>query len=158
MLMASVGHLLATVAFRQHDHTPTSALELVNIRVHTPGSGWTKRTRGIAFRRFCRTGVVDRVILNILRQTFAVIQPFFQFRMRNITANNDCTVKRQTRRYRVLRQLGQDLFHRAIEVNVHRFPLSRLAQLFWYIFARIMLQFFDPDTFAVDLSFDISIG
>jgi hypothetical protein len=97
------------------------------------------------------------VIFNVLRQTFAIVQALFQFRMGDVTSNNNGAVQRQTGRNRILRKLRQDLTHRAVQVNVYRFTLARFTQLFRDIFARVVFQFFDPDTVAVDLRFNVAI-
>ena len=60
-------------------------LEQVNIWVHTSGSSRSHRTTCHTFRCFCRTGIVNRMIFDILRQIFSTIQTLFQFGVSDIT-------------------------------------------------------------------------
>ena len=94
------------------------------------------------------------MIFNVLRQPFTVIHPLFQFGVSNITTNDNRAIQRNG----ILRQLCEDLFHRTVKVNAHRFAFSRFAQLFRDIFAWIMFQFFDPNPLTVDLCFDITVS
>ncbi len=50
-------------------------------------------------------------------------------------------VSEQTVRIRVLRKLGEDLFHRAVKVNFHRFAFTGLAQFLWNVLAWVVFQF-----------------
>ena len=108
MLVAGIRHLLATVAFRQHNHAATVGLQQIDVRVHAPGGGWPQRTGRIALRRFGRAGVVDRVILDVLRQAFTAIQTLFQLGVRDIAADDDGAAQRQAGGNRILRQLLED--------------------------------------------------
>ena len=67
IFLASIRHLLATVTFRLHDHATAMTLEQTDIRVHTAGSRRTHRTASHTSRSLGRTGIIDRMILDILR-------------------------------------------------------------------------------------------
>lgn len=67
VLVTSVGYLLTTVTFGDHDHAATLRLEQVYIRVHTAGSCGTEGARCHTGRCFSRTSIVDGVIFDILR-------------------------------------------------------------------------------------------
>ncbi|MNE31930.1 hypothetical protein D3C80_1255210 [compost metagenome] len=97
MLVAGIRHLLAAVAFRQHDHAAAIGLQLIDVGVHAPCGSGSKRTRCVSLRRFGRSCVVNRVIFHVLRQPFAVIQTLLQFCMGNITPDDNGAIQRQTR-------------------------------------------------------------
>ncbi|MNS78425.1 hypothetical protein D3C72_1120410 [compost metagenome] len=97
------------------------------------------------------------MIFHVLRQTFAVLQTLLQLGVRDVAPDDNGAVQRQTRRNRILGQLRQDLAHRTVKVNVNRFAFTGFAQLFRDVFPWVAFQFFDPDTVAVDLRFDVAI-
>src|SRR5262249_47120349 len=78
VLLASLAHDRGTIAFGQRHHRATGSLELVGEGIHAPGSGRPERTRRIALRRLGRPGVIDRMVLEIIRQGLAALQPFAQ--------------------------------------------------------------------------------
>ena len=55
-------------------------------------------------------------------------------------------------------QLRQDLAHRLIQVNTDHLAFTLLTQRFRDVLARVALQFFNPDTVAVDFSLDIAVS
>ena len=108
VLLAGIRHLLAAVAFRQHDHAAAVGLQLSRHRSpYGPAVVGPKRAGSITFRRFGRTCVVNRVIFNVLRQPFTVIQPLFQLGVGDIAAHDNRAVQRQACRNRILRQAVQ---------------------------------------------------
>jgi hypothetical protein len=64
---AGVGDLLAAVAFGEHDHGCAEGLEEIDVSVHAASGGGTEGTGGETGRSFGGAGVVDGVILDILR-------------------------------------------------------------------------------------------
>src|SRR5215831_14996607 len=68
VLFASLPHRRRAVAFGQRHHRAAGGLEIVDEGIHAPGRGRPERARGIALWRLRRTGVIDRVVLEIIRQ------------------------------------------------------------------------------------------
>ncbi len=97
------------------------------------------------------------MILDVLRQPFAIIQTLFQLGVRDIAAHDDGAVQGETGGDRVLRQLGQDLAHWTVQVDAYRLALARFTQRFRDVLAWVVFQFFDPDTVAVDLGLDVAV-
>ena len=137
MLLTSISYSLAAITLRQHDHTSSVALEQINVRVHTSGSSRAHRTASHSLRSLGRTSVINRMILDILRQIFTTIQTFFQFGVCNVTAYDNCTVQRQTGCYRIFIQFCQDFRHRTVQVNLHCIAFTSLTEFFRNQFARI---------------------
>ena len=150
--------MLATVTFCQHDHAAAMTLEQFYIRVHTSCCSRTHRTTSHAFRSFCRTCIINRMILNILWQVFAAIQTFFQFSMGDVTTYDDRSVQWQTSSYRIFSQLFQDFRHRTVQVDLYNITFTCLTQFYRNKFARIWIQFLNPDTFLIDFTFDVTVG
>ncbi len=98
------------------------------------------------------------MIFDVLRQFFTGVNQLFQLGVCNIATHDNGAGERQAGGYRVLRKLGKDLFHRAVKVDFHCFAFTCLTQFFWNVLAWIVFQFFDPDTFAVNFRFDITVS
>ena len=98
------------------------------------------------------------MILNILRKIFTTVQTFFQFGMSDITTYDDCTVQRQTSCNRILIEFSQDFRHRTIQVNLYSITFTSLTQFFRNQFTRIRIQFFNPDTVFINLTFDVTVS
>ena len=158
MLMASVSDLLRAVALSDHNHSTTGGLELINVRVHTTGSSRAERTGGEAFRFLGGAGVIDGVIFEILRHRLSGVEAFLDLGVSDITAHDDGAIEREASRYGVLIEESEDLGHGAIEVDLNDFTLAGIAELLGDKFTGELIEFFDPDTVAVDLRLDITVG
>ena len=158
MLMASVSDLLRAVALSDHNHSTTGGLELIDVWVHTTGSSRAERTGGEAFRFLGGAGVIDGVIFEILRHRLAGVEAFFDLGVSDITAHDDGAIEREASRYGVLIEESEDLGHGAIEVDLNDFTLAGIAELLGDKFTGELIEFFDPDTVAVDLRLDITVG
>ena len=77
--------------------------------------------------------------------------------MGDIAGHDNRPAQRQAGRHRVLRQQRQNIAHRLVEVDLDRLALAGLTKMLGNIFARIALQFLNPDPLAIDLGFDIAI-
>ena len=159
MLVARVGHLLRPVALREHHHRPAGGLELLDVRVHPAGGGRPERAGCVALRRLGRTGVVDAVILQVLRHLLARIEPLLDLGVGDVAGDDHRSRQHHPRPHRVLRQLGADLVHRAVEVDVDHvgvveIGLGRLGQEP----GRVVLQLLDEDALAGDLAQRLAIG
>ena len=158
MLMASVSDLLRAVALSDHNHSTTCGLELIDVRVHTTGSSRAERTGGEAFRFLGGAGVIDGVIFEILRHRLSGVEAFLDLGVSDITAHDDGAIEREASRYGVLIKESEDLGHGAIEVDLNDFTLAGIAELLGDKFTGELIEFFDPDTVAVDLRLDITVG
>ena len=156
--MASIGYLLATIAFGNHDHRASVALEQVDIRIHTPRRRRPKRARCHSFGRLGRSGIINRVIFEILRHLLSCIETFFYFGMGNIPTHYNGSVERQSRGNRIFGQFGKDFVHRAIQIDLYGIPFSGLTQLFGDKSAGIIIEAFYPQTFPIDFGLDIPVG
>ena len=156
--MASVSDLLRAVALSDHNHSTTGGLELIDVRVHTTGSSRAERTGGEAFRFLGGAGVIDGVIFEILRHRLAGVEAFLDLGVSDITAHDDGAIEREASRYGVLIEESEDLGHGAIEVDLNDFTLAGIAELLGDKFTGELIEFFDPDTIAVDLRLDITVG
>lgn len=95
MFMASVGDLLRAVALGDHDHSAAGSLELIDVRVHTTCSSGSERSGGETFRFLGGTGVIDGVILEILRHRLSGIEAFLNLGVSDITTHDDGTIERK---------------------------------------------------------------
>lgn len=95
---------------------------------------------------------------DVLRQFFTGVNQLFQLGVCNIATHDNGAGERQAGGYRVLRKLGKDLFHRAVKVDFHCFAFTCLTQFLWNVLAWVVFQFFDPDTFAVDFRFNVTVS
>ena len=57
----------------------------------------------------------------------------------------------------MFRQLSADLFHRLVQVDLNGFAFFHISEFFWNQFSRFVVEFFDPQTFAVDLALNVSV-
>ena len=102
MFVARVGDLLAAVAFRQHDLARAVRLQQINVRVHAPCGGRSQRAGGVTVRCLGRTGIVDRVIFDVLRQCFTAVDKLLQLGVSDIAGHDNSAAQRQTGGHRVL--------------------------------------------------------
>ena len=93
MLLAGVGYLLTAVPFGQHDHATAMRLEQIHVGVHASSCGGSHGSGGIPCGCLCRAGIINRMILHILRHSLAPVDPFLQFRVSNIASHDDGSVE-----------------------------------------------------------------
>src|SRR6185312_17355740 len=74
VFLAGVAHLLAAIALGEADKAAAGGHERVEIGIHPPGRRRAERARGVALRRLGRAGIVDRVVLDVLRQGLAAVE------------------------------------------------------------------------------------
>ncbi len=98
------------------------------------------------------------MILDILRQTFAFIDTFFQFCMGDITTNYDRSAQRKTGRYRIFSQFFQNIGHWLVQVDLYGITFTGITQLFRNQATWIRIHLFNPDTLLIDLTFDITVS
>ena len=158
ILLAGICHLLAAVTFGKHNHAAAVALEEVYIRVHTSGSSRAHGAASHALRSLGRTGVVDGMVFDVLRQVFATVQTFFQLGVCDVTAYDDGSIQRQTGGNRILGQFLQNIGHRLVQVNLHHIAFTGLTEFFGNQFTRVAVELFNPDTFFIDFTLDVTVG
>lgn len=126
-------------------------LEEVYVGIHSTSCRGTHRSASHAFRRFCRTCIVDGVIFDILRQVFAPVEPFFEFGVRDVPTDDNRSVERQTCGNGIFIQLFENFAHRLVEVYFNGVAFTGLAEFFGNEFAGVTVEFLDPNTVLVDL-------
>src|SRR3972149_6091453 len=90
-LLAGVRHLLAAVPLRNHDERSSMRLEQVHVGIHAARGGRSEGARGHSLGGLGRTGVVDGVVLQVLRQVFPAVDPLLEFCMGDIASDDDGT-------------------------------------------------------------------
>ena len=93
VFLAGIRHALGAVALGNHNHAAAMALEEVYIGIHTPGCGGTEGAGGIALGGLGGAGVVDGVILHILRQVLTGVQQLLELGVGDIATHDDGTAE-----------------------------------------------------------------
>ena len=119
---------LRAVALGQHHHRAARGLELLDVGVHPAGRGRAERAGGVALGRLGRAGVVDRVVPQVLRHLLAGVEPLLDLGVRDVAGDDQRAGQREPGLDRVLRQLGEDLGHRPVEVDLHDLAARRGAR------------------------------
>ena len=157
--LAGVGDGLATVALGDHDERAAMLLEKLDVTVHATGGGRTERAGGHADGRLGGAGVIDGVILDVLRQAFALLESFADLGVRDVAGDDERAGEREARGDRVLRKLGADVRHGTVEVDLHDLRrVGVLARVGRDEAAGILLKLLDPDTILVDLGLGVAVG
>src|SRR5438270_93122 len=125
--------------------------------IHAARGRGSKRARGITVRRLCRSRVVDRMVTEIIRQSFALLQPLTQLGMGEIARDDHWPGKREAGLDRVLGELREDLAHRPAQVNVNDFTAETRTIDFRKILRRVVLELFETDALARDLGERLAI-
>ena len=102
MLPAGVRDCLAPVALGEHYHRSAMILELIHIWVHSACGGRSHRSARHSGRGLCRSGIVDWVILHVLRHLLACVETGLDLRVSYVTADYDGTVEAEPGAYRIL--------------------------------------------------------
>ncbi len=158
VLLAGVAHHGRAVALRQHHHRAAGGLEILDEGIHAPGRGRPERARGIAFRRLRRARVIDRMVLEIIRQSLPLLQPLAQLGMRQIARHDHRTGERQPRLDRIFRELRQDFLHRLGEIDLHHLAAELCRIDIRQIFRRIVLELFEEHAVLGDLAERLAVG
>lgn len=118
MAAAGVGDRLGAVALGQHHKAAACGLKLLDIGVHAPGSGGTERAGGVAIRGFGWTGVVHRMVTQVLRNRFTGGEALGNLGVGNVAGDHHGAAERQPGLHRVLGQFGADFVHGSVEVDL----------------------------------------
>src|SRR5574344_586160 len=134
------------------------ALELIHIRIHTVGCCRAHTSTRHALRCLCRSGIKNRMVLEVFRQILTCVETGFQLGMCNITCDNDGAIQAQARCYRIFRKNLANLCCREIQVNLNSIALTCLTELLRDEFTRLIIHLFYPDTILIDLCLDVTVG
>ena len=93
--VAGLGDLLGAVALRQHHHRAARGLELLDVRVHPAGRRRAERAGRVALRGLGRAGVVDGVVLQVLRHLLARVQPLLDLGVRDVAGHHQRAGQRE---------------------------------------------------------------
>eukprot|EP00123_Amoebidium_parasiticum_P000658 comp11521_c0_seq1/m.5971 comp11521_c0_seq1/g.5971 ORF comp11521_c0_seq1/g.5971 comp11521_c0_seq1/m.5971 type:complete len:414 (+) comp11521_c0_seq1:338-1579(+) len=158
VVLAGLGHGLAAVALGKRDHAATVLLEEVDIRVHAAGSGGTKRARGHAGGGLCWASIVDNVVLDVLGQALAGIDPLLELGVGNVTCHHQGTAQRQAGLDRVLAQLLEDVCHGLVEVHIHHVTAKVRLRDLGQVLCWVCLEGLNEHTFLGHLAQSLTIG
>ncbi len=95
MLVAGVCHLLRAVAFGDHDHRAAIFLQQVDVGIHATGSRRTEGAGSFARRSLGRSGVIDRVVLEVVRQRLAGVKNLLELGVSDVATDDDGTLQQQ---------------------------------------------------------------
>ena len=158
MFLTCIGYALGTVALGYHDERTAVGLELINIRIHTSCCRGTHGTTWISFRSLGRTGIQDRVVLEILWHALSCVETGLDLCMCNITAYNNGSLEIDTGRNRVLAQFPAYGVHAHVQIYLDTFAaFTRVAQFLGNQLCRVLVHLLYPDTVLVDLCLDIAV-
>ena len=158
MLLAGFPHRRRAVALGQHDHRAAGGLEIVHERIHAARRRRAERARGVALRRLGGAGVIDRMILEIVRQPLSALQPFAQFAVREVARHDHGPAERKPGLDRIPGKLGKNLLHRPAQVDVHDLASELGGIDLGQILRRVALELFEIDALAGDLAERLAVG
>jgi hypothetical protein len=98
------------------------------------------------------------VLLEVLGHALALVDELLELGMGDVARHHQGAGEQQRRRDRVLAELGQDLLHGPIEVDLHPVlvlpgPVGRGDEA-----PRVVIEVLDPDPLPVDASLDVAVG
>lgn len=158
VLFAGIRDLLAAVSLRDHDHAAAVALEEIDVTVHAASGGGAEAAAGHAGGCFGGAGVINGVILEVVRQRLAGIEHLLQLRMRDVAGDDDGAIDEEARGGGILAEFGADLGHGAIRVDAHGVGVFAVAQLLGDVLQRIRFEFLDEDALTRDLALRLAVG
>ena len=157
MLPASLAHRDRAVALGDHHHRAARGLELIDKGIHPTRGGRAERAGGIAIGRLGGSGVIDRMIFEIIRQRLALFQPLAQFAVRGIARDDHGAGHRHPGLDRVLRKCRQNILHRLVEIDLDDLAAERLLDR-RQILRGVVLEFFEIDAVLGDLAEHLTVG
>ena len=113
MLVTRLGDDRRAVALGEHHQAAALRLEQIDVSVHAARGGRPERARRVALRGLRGTRVVDAVILHVLRQALAAIEPLLELGVGDVARDDQRAGQRQPRADRVAARASRaDLAHR----------------------------------------------
>ena len=98
------------------------------------------------------------MVLDVVGQAFAAVKAFLDAGVGDVAGHDDRAVEQQARGDGVLRQVGENFLHRAVQVDGDAAGFTRLAEFFGDQAGGIVVELFNPDAFFVDLALDVAVG
>ncbi len=157
MGLAGAAHLGRAVALGEHHHGATGRLELVDEGVHTSSGRRSEGAGRHAFRGFRRTGVVDRVVLDVIRQRLAGFEPFAQLGVGEVARHDQRAGQRQAGLDRMFGELREDLRHRLGQVDLDDLVGQMLVGHFGHVFFRVHLELLQENAVLGDLAHRLAV-
>ena len=158
MLLAGVRDCLAPVALGEHYHRSAMILELIHIWVHSACGGRSHRAARHSCRGLCWSGVIDRMVLHVLRHLLSGIKTCLDLGVCDVAAHDYGSVEAEPGTYRILRQLLADLAHRTVEIHLHDISLTCIAEFLRDEFIWFVVHLLYPYAVFVDLRLDVPVG
>src|SRR5215470_13147342 len=158
VLAAGSANLWAAIALRQSDETSAGRHEGIDIAVQAPGRGRPEGARSISFRRLGRTGVIDRVVLDVIGQPAAAIEPFLQLGMSDVASDDQRAGQAEPGLDRVSRKRLADLAHRPGEIDRDDIATQRSGIDVGQEARRVRFELLQEDAVDRDLAEDLTIG
>src|SRR5215510_2357707 len=152
VLLAGLAHRGGAIALGEHHHRAARRLELVDIGIHAARRGRPERARRIALRRLRRARVIDRVVLEIVRQGFAALESFAQLGVREIARDDHRPGELEPGADRMPGEVLEDLRHRTRKIDVDGRAAELLLVDLRQVLRRILLERLEKDALARDLS------
>ena len=158
VLVTGFRHLLASIALGDHHHAAASRLKQIHIRIHPTSRCGPEGTARVTFGLLRRPRVINRMLLEVIRQRLASVEPFLQLRMCNVASDDDRAGQQQTRCHRILLQVGEDLVHRSIQINPHSAVILAMTQLFRNVLERFEFQLLEINAALCNFALRLTIG
>ena len=158
MLAAGVAHFRRAVALGEHDHRTAGGLELIDIAVHAAGRRRAERAGRIPRRGLGRTGVIDRVVLEIVRHGLARFQPRADLGMREVARHDHRTGQRKPCLDRVFAERGENFRHRFGEIDLYDVAAERRFVDMRHEARGIVFQLLHEHALLGDLALGLTVG
>ena len=97
------------------------------------------------------------MIFHVLRKSVTGIETLFDFGVGNVARNNERAVEPDTGADGILREVGEDRFHRTVEVD-DGCIVGFLAEVRRRIFGGVVFELFEKDAVARDLGLNVPVG
>ena len=159
VLLASFGDLLGAVTLGEHDEATARLLELINEGVHAASGGRAKGARGEAVGLLGGAGVVNDVVLEVLRHRAAILEALLDLSVGDIAGDDDGAGEGEAGLDGVLGELGAEVSHGHVEVNLdggggEELVLGHLG----HVLGGVRLEALEEDTVLGDLTHRLAIG
>src|SRR6516165_8484132 len=158
MLAACRADFGASVALGQRNKTAARRHKGIDIAVHAAGSGGSERAGCISRRGLRRPGIVNRVVLHIVRQPVPAFEPLLEFCMGDIARDDQRTGEAEAGLDRVSRKNTADFVHRSGQVDWHDLAAERRFVDLRKEAGGVRLELFEKHTRGRDLAEDLAVG
>ncbi len=97
------------------------------------------------------------MLFQVFGQRLAAVEDFLELGVGNITSDHDGAVEQERVSALELGQLGQNAFHRLVQIDLVPMLMLGHAVLLWQQTTRITIHFLDKQPVAGDLGFDVTV-